>query len=50
MATPGFATPVNPNVPGPRWRCRSSLASSSKNTRGPVEVVVIDRLDKPAFD
>jgi bla regulator protein blaR1 len=46
----GQAPPVDPNAPGLSAALQEQLGLKLESARGPVEVVVIDKLEKPTPD
>lgn len=50
MPLPGTTPTVDPNAPSLSAALQEQLGLKLENTRGPVEVAVIDKLEKPALD
>jgi uncharacterized protein (TIGR03435 family) len=46
----GPAPPVDPDAPSLAAALREQLGLKLESTRGPVEVVVIDKFEQPTFD
>jgi uncharacterized protein (TIGR03435 family) len=50
LGAPNQAPPADPNVPSLSAALQEQLGLKLESARGPVEVVVIDRLEKPTPD